>query len=181
MANVLTICRIVSSIALLIPGTFSPAFFALYAFAGVTDMVDGTVARRTGTESEFGAKLDSIADLGYRLPGEDHPRHFRAHVVVGMGRGNSPCEGGERDQRPRCREAPRHAPHNGKQGCWFCCLPRPFRHRALRHHHACHHRVRSVDVRSSSGRTPHQNGFLRLIILRARRVCAGSQTYACAN
>ena len=63
MANVLTICRIVSSIALLIPGMFSPAFFALYAFAGVTDMVDGTVARRTGTESEFGAKLDSIADL----------------------------------------------------------------------------------------------------------------------
>ena len=63
MANVLTIGRIALSIALLIPATFSPAFFALYALAGVTDMFDGYVARRTGTESELGAKLDSIADL----------------------------------------------------------------------------------------------------------------------
>ena len=42
---------------------FSPTFFALYALAGVTDMFDGYVARRTGTESELGSKLDSIADL----------------------------------------------------------------------------------------------------------------------
>ena len=63
MANVLTIGRIALSIALLIPATFSPAFFALYALAGVTDMFDGYIARRTGTESELGAKLDSIADL----------------------------------------------------------------------------------------------------------------------
>lgn len=26
-------------------------------------MIDGTVARKTGSESEFGAKLDSVADL----------------------------------------------------------------------------------------------------------------------
>ena len=63
MANVLTIGRIALSIALLIPATFSPAFFALYALAGVTDMFDGYVARRTGTERARGAKLDSIADL----------------------------------------------------------------------------------------------------------------------
>ena len=63
LANVLTIGRIALSIALLIPATFSPAFFALYALAGVTDMFDGYIARRTGTESELGAKLDSIADL----------------------------------------------------------------------------------------------------------------------
>ena len=63
MANALTICRIALSIALLIPATFSPAFFALYVLAGVTDMLDGYIARRTGTESELGAKLDSIADF----------------------------------------------------------------------------------------------------------------------
>ena len=63
MANVLTICRILFSIALLMPATFSPAFFVLYVPAGVTDMFDGYVARRTGTESELGARLDSIADL----------------------------------------------------------------------------------------------------------------------
>ena len=63
MANALTIGRIALSIALLIPATFSPAFFALYVLAGATDMLDGYIARRTGTESELGAKLDSIADL----------------------------------------------------------------------------------------------------------------------
>lgn len=63
MANALTICRIALSIALLIPAAFSPAFFALYVLAGVTDMFDGYVARKMGTESELGARLDSIADV----------------------------------------------------------------------------------------------------------------------
>lgn len=63
MANALTICRIVLCVALLVPDAFSPAFFVLYALAGLTDMLDGYVARRTNSESELGAKLDSIADL----------------------------------------------------------------------------------------------------------------------
>ena len=63
MANALTICRIALSIALLAPDTFSPQFFAIYGLAGLTDMVDGLVARTTGTESGLGARLDSIADL----------------------------------------------------------------------------------------------------------------------
>lgn len=41
----------------------SPAFYALYIAAGVTDMADGAVARRTGTVSESGAKLDTVADI----------------------------------------------------------------------------------------------------------------------
>ena len=67
MANALTICRFVLCLALLMPDAFSPAFFALYALAGVTDMFDGYVARRTGTESELGARLDSIADLALAI------------------------------------------------------------------------------------------------------------------
>ena len=63
LANALTICRIALSIVLLTPAAFTPSFFALYAFAGVTDMFDGYVARRMAAESELGAKLDSIADL----------------------------------------------------------------------------------------------------------------------
>ena len=42
---------------------FSPAFYGLYIAAGFSDMIDGTIARKTGTESTFGAKLDSFADL----------------------------------------------------------------------------------------------------------------------
>ena len=42
---------------------FSPAFYALYITAGVSDMLDGAVARKTGTVSEFGSKLDTAADF----------------------------------------------------------------------------------------------------------------------
>ena len=63
MANALTFCRIVLSVALLAPPALSPAFLALYTLAGVTDMLDGYVARRTGAESDLGARLDSIADF----------------------------------------------------------------------------------------------------------------------
>lgn len=63
MANALTICRIVLCAALLITEAFSPTFFLVYALAGLTDMLDGYVARRANSESELGARLDSIADL----------------------------------------------------------------------------------------------------------------------
>ena len=42
---------------------FSPAFYNLYIAAGFSDMIDGTVARKTGTVSEFGSKLDTTADF----------------------------------------------------------------------------------------------------------------------
>lgn len=35
----------------------------LYVTAGLTDMIDGTVARKTNTVSAFGTKLDTIADI----------------------------------------------------------------------------------------------------------------------
>ena len=63
MANIITGIRIVLSIVLLFFSTFSPVFCALYLTAGLTDMIDGAAARKTGTESEFGAKLDTIADV----------------------------------------------------------------------------------------------------------------------
>lgn len=63
MANGITGIRIACSIALLFAPAFSPAFYTLYIIAGVSDMIDGTVARKTGTVSEFGSKLDTVADL----------------------------------------------------------------------------------------------------------------------
>ena len=62
MANAITIFRIADSIALLLCPVFSPAFYAFYIMAGVSDMLDGFVARKTNTVSRFGAKLDTIAD-----------------------------------------------------------------------------------------------------------------------
>ena len=63
MANIITGIRIVCSIALLFFPVFSPAFYALYLIAGASDMIDGAIARKTGTASEFGSKLDTIADF----------------------------------------------------------------------------------------------------------------------
>ena len=63
MANCITGNRIVCSIALLFFPAFSPAFYTLYIVAGISDMTDGTVARKMGTVSEIGSKLDTVADL----------------------------------------------------------------------------------------------------------------------
>ena len=63
MANIITVIRIVCSIALLFFPAFSTAFYTLYIAAGISDMIDGTVARKTGTVSEFGSKLDTVADF----------------------------------------------------------------------------------------------------------------------
>lgn len=63
VANVLTLARIALSLALLALPAFSPPFFVVYAIAGLTDMLDGPVARRTGTVSQLGGKLDSAADF----------------------------------------------------------------------------------------------------------------------
>ena len=63
MANLITCIRIVLSAALLFCPALSPAFHTLYIAAGLSDMIDGAVARKTGTVSVFGSKLDTIADI----------------------------------------------------------------------------------------------------------------------
>ena len=63
IANLITGTRILCSVALLLYPVFSLSFFFLYLAAGLTDMIDGLVARKTGTVTEFGAKLDTAADF----------------------------------------------------------------------------------------------------------------------
>jgi len=63
IANVITIFRIAASIVLLFCPVFSPVFYTLYIAAGLSDMLDGFVARKTDTVSKFGARLDTIADF----------------------------------------------------------------------------------------------------------------------
>jgi len=62
-ANIISLLRIVISCFLLFALPLSVQFFALYLAAGITDMVDGAVARHTNMVSEFGTKLDTAADL----------------------------------------------------------------------------------------------------------------------
>ncbi len=63
MANIITGIRILCAAALLLCRALSPAFYALYVMSGITDMMDGAVARKTKTSSEFGARLDTAADF----------------------------------------------------------------------------------------------------------------------
>ena len=63
MANLITAIRILCSVALLFCAVLSPWFYMLYITAGVSDMIDGWVARKTNTVSDFGSKLDTVADI----------------------------------------------------------------------------------------------------------------------
>ena len=63
IASIITFFRIILSVALLFCPVFSPVFFVLYIVAGVSDMIDGPVARKTGTASELGSRLDTLADI----------------------------------------------------------------------------------------------------------------------
>lgn len=63
LANIITLFRIVCSIWLLLLPVFSIRFYVVYLFCGFTDMIDGPIARKTHSVTEFGSKLDSVADL----------------------------------------------------------------------------------------------------------------------
>ena len=62
-ADIITLSRIPFSVLLLVFKQNSYPFAVFYLLCGVTDVLDGFVARKFHTESEKGAKLDSIADL----------------------------------------------------------------------------------------------------------------------
>lgn len=63
MANFITSLRFVFSLLMLFFSTFSKGFYVFYLLSGFTDMIDGTIARKTNTVSEFGSKLDTAADF----------------------------------------------------------------------------------------------------------------------
>lgn len=63
LANIITGFRILCSIILIFLPTFSVQFYIAYLVCGLSDMADGTVARRTNSTSSFGSKLDTAADI----------------------------------------------------------------------------------------------------------------------
>ncbi|MCK8485938.1 CDP-alcohol phosphatidyltransferase family protein [Paenibacillus sp. MBLB2552] len=63
LANGLTLSRMVLSCILLFTLNQPAVFIIIYTIAGITDVLDGSIARRTSTVSALGAKLDSMADL----------------------------------------------------------------------------------------------------------------------
>ena len=63
LANIVTGFRILGSLLLLFFPAFSLGFFITYLLCGFSDMIDGTIARKTNSASKFGSQLDTMADL----------------------------------------------------------------------------------------------------------------------
>ena len=58
----ISILRILLSVCLPFTEPFTVLCSAIYALCGLTDILDGVVARATGTDDERGARLDTLAD-----------------------------------------------------------------------------------------------------------------------
>ena len=67
IANIVTSLRIISSFTLLFFSFPSLPFYSIYLFCGFSDMIDGTIAKKLNAVSEFGSKLDTIADFIFML------------------------------------------------------------------------------------------------------------------
>ena len=63
IANIISISRIIISIAMIFSYKNELLFIILYLICGLSDIIDGYIARKTNTESSIGARLDSVGDL----------------------------------------------------------------------------------------------------------------------
>lgn len=66
-ANYITASRMLFALLLLFFSAHSVWFLVLYLLCGLTDMIDGIVARKTDSVTAFGAKLDTVADFVFLL------------------------------------------------------------------------------------------------------------------
>lgn len=65
--NALTLLRCLCAALLPLLGVESIAFIVVYVTAGVTDALDGFLARRWRTATRFGSSFDSLADMLFTL------------------------------------------------------------------------------------------------------------------
>lgn len=63
LPNLITLSRIMLALALLPIYAFSQMFFVVYTYCGISDILDGALARTLHCNNESGARLDSIADI----------------------------------------------------------------------------------------------------------------------
>ncbi len=63
LPNLLSVLRILLSLLLLAVQPLSNVFFWLYTACGLSDALDGFIARKFNAASVLGAKLDSVADF----------------------------------------------------------------------------------------------------------------------
>ncbi len=65
LPNIMTVFRICGSVSLIFIKPLTVAFFIIYTLSGISDVLDGWIARRYHVTSELGTKLDTIADFAF--------------------------------------------------------------------------------------------------------------------
>lgn len=63
--NIISTLRILGSAGLLLCNSAGAVFWVIYGLCGISDMIDGYLARKLHAESKTGAMLDSLADIGF--------------------------------------------------------------------------------------------------------------------
>ena len=63
LPNIITVFRVIGALGLLFVSDENPIFWVLYFVCGISDMLDGYLARKLHCESRTGALLDSMADI----------------------------------------------------------------------------------------------------------------------
>ncbi len=81
--NILTISRIIIAVAVMFLEPYSVLFYVLYAFCGVSDTIDGSIARALKVEGRLGETLDTIGDTLLTWT-TTHMVAMYAHTVDGL-------------------------------------------------------------------------------------------------
>ena len=63
LPNIMTLLRIAGSLGLLLCDVTGVVFWIIYALCGISDIVDGWLARKLKCVTKTGALLDSLADI----------------------------------------------------------------------------------------------------------------------
>lgn len=63
LANYITLLRMIFCLLLLFLYPFSIPFYIVYLLCGLSDILDGYIARKFKIQTEFGARFDSMADI----------------------------------------------------------------------------------------------------------------------
>lgn len=67
LPNLISIGRIAISVIIFFTFDNTKLFITLYLLCGISDVLDGYIARKTNTQSVTGARLDSVADFLFTI------------------------------------------------------------------------------------------------------------------
>lgn len=63
LANIISSSRVIGAIILFLFKDITPSFLIIYVLCAFTDLIDGPIARKTGSTSPLGATLDTVGDV----------------------------------------------------------------------------------------------------------------------